>query len=225
MRISHYSYFSFFRQATKLIIILVALFLGLFAIIVRLASASSSDAIPEDAIRIRIIANSDKDSDQSVKNNVRDEVATFIESWGTMPSTHDEARDLIKKHLPRIKRIVNDSLKEAGVSYDGKVVLAKVPFPEKTFKGSDYSAGDYEALRITLGKGEGKNWWCVLFPPLCLTAATASDDKASGAADAKSLSSVGKTESGDSDAEEPKAKFFLWEVLQKLFAFIASLFS
>lgn len=219
MRISHHSYFSFFRQASKLIVILVALFLCLTGIIAQLASASSGDAIPEDAIRIRIIANSDKDSDQSVKNNVRDEVATFIESWGTMPSTHDEARDLIKKNLPRIQRMVNDSLKEAGVSYGGKVVLAKVPFPEKTFKGSEYSAGDYEALRITLGKGEGKNWWCVLFPPLCLTAATASDDKASGTAEA------GKSASGVSEAEEPKAKFFLWEVLQKLFAFIASLFS
>jgi len=226
MRNSHHSLSSFYFRASKIILAAFVLIIGISALIGRIASASTGDSdklIPEDAIRIRIIANSNNQSDQALKNKVRDKVAVFIESWGGMPSTYDEAHRLIRKRVPQIQKRVDKMLVEAGVSYGAEVELAKVPFPEKVFDGTEYAAGDYEALRITLGEGGGNNWWCVLFPPLCLTAATAKDDQAS-AGEVTTLSSDGKTVNG-SPEEEPKAKFFLWEVLQKLFAFIASLFS
>ncbi|WP_239615784.1 stage II sporulation protein R [Cohnella mopanensis] len=224
MRISHHSLSSLFYQASKWIIIGFIFLIGISTLIGRNASASTDKLIPEDAIRIRIIANSDGKSDQSLKNNVRDDVAAYIQTWGGMPDTYDEAYRLIQKRLPKIQKRVDALLLEAGVPYGAKVELAKVPFPEKVFDGEKYAAGDYEALRITLGQGSGKNWWCVLFPPLCLTAATAKEDL-TPAGDIKSLSATGKAANDSSEGAEPKAKFFLWELLQKLFAFIAALFS
>ncbi len=216
MRKSHH-FFSFI----KVVLLIVAVGFGLLATVGRYVEANSGDGIPEDAIRIRIIANSDKKTDQSVKNKVRDEVAAYIQTWGGMPDTHDKAYALIKSHMADIQRIVDDKLDELGVSYGGAVELGEVPFPEKMFEGERYEAGNYEALRITLGKGNGTNWWCVLFPPLCLTAAVAKDDPGASA-EARAASAGGS--SADAGDEEPKAKFFLWELLEKLFAFLGSLF-
>lgn len=217
------------------------------------AAAGSGDAaaIPQDAIRIRIIANSDSAFDQQVKRDVRDRVADMIASWGAMPSTHDEARALIASHLPDIREAAGRVLDERGVVYDAEATLSEVPFPEKIFGGRPYAAGDYEALRITLGGGEGANWWCVLFPPLCLTAATAGEPPArqsaaagvkagesaeAGAGRSRSVASPSaRAPTSDAsqaslradaaDADKPKPRFFLWEMLRKLGAFLQSLFS
>jgi stage II sporulation protein R len=218
MRYSHHSHSFFFMIASKITLAGFALFLGLSALVGQFASANSGKLIPEDAIRIRIIANSDSEADQQLKYKVRDEVSTFIESWGVMPSTREEARQLIEAHLPELQQHVEAKLREYDATYDGKVELAKVPFPEKMFIGTSYAAGDYEALRVTLGLGAGKNWWCVLFPPLCLTAATAKDDDAA----LKTKPIVDKATPSD---QEPQAKFFLWEIVKKLVALLSSLFS
>ncbi|MFC4599760.1 stage II sporulation protein R [Cohnella hongkongensis] len=219
MRNRHHSFF--YDSATKMVLLIAVLGLGLFAGGARFAAAGNGETIPEDAIRIRIIANSDSRADQAIKNQVRDEVAAHIASWGGMPDTHDEAYALIESRLADIQRVVDEQLDELGAAYEGTAELGEVPFPERTFEGSSYEAGNYEALRITLGKGTGTNWWCVLFPPLCLTAAVAQED-AGATTDARSASSGGAS-SGAGD-DEPKAKFFLWELLEKLFAFLGSLF-
>jgi stage II sporulation protein R len=190
--------------------------IGLSAILGQFATARPGALIPEDAIRIRIIAHSDNEVDQTLKYEVRDDVAAFIATWGVMPISHDEARNLIEAHLPEIQQHVDAKLREFKAPYNGIVELAKVPFPDKMFNGTSYAAGNYEALRITLGQGDGVNWWCVLFPPLCLTAATASDDK---------MQSVAKVSSETPSDSMPQAKFFLWEMLQKLVSFMKSLFS
>lgn len=229
MRSTH-SFSNLYVMASKMTLIGFALFLGLIALLSQFAAASSGGLIPDDAIRIRIIANSDAESDQALKNKVKDDVASYIDSWGVMPASHEEARDLIQERLPHIQQLVDNKLEEYGAVYGGKVELAKVPFPEKVFDGASYAAGDYEALRITLGQGVGANWWCVLFPPMCLTAATAEDADAP-AGEVKQVSAKGKVSSQAqevkvaSEGSEPEAKFFLWEVLQKLFAFIGELFS
>lgn len=233
MRFSHNTHSSYFLPASKLTIIGFVFFLGLSALLGHFASASSRSPIPEDAIRIRIIANSDLKADQQLKYNVRDDIAAFIESWGVMPSSHDEALNVINAHLDEIQQRVDTKLREYGAPYGGLVELSKVPFPEKMFDGKSYAAGDYEALRITLGQGVGVNWWCVLFPPVCLTAATGPDDKPTKADIAASkgkpsivkVKSTGKISKETSADNDPKPKFFLWEILRKLFAFLKSLFS
>lgn len=216
---------------------------------VLLGSSAAGVAIPQDAIRIRIVANSDASFDQQVKRDVQGQVAQEIESWGAMPATHDEARALIAAHLQDIQMVADRALDAWDVDYGAEVQLAEVPFPDKMFKGRKYEAGDYEALRITLGDGQGGNWWCVLFPPLCLTAATATEDKpvqqsaavgsetsdaVNGKGDSSSrLVEVGQHQGADSndtlqdaaDMEKPKPRFFLWELLQKLGEFLKSLFA
>ncbi|WP_373232147.1 stage II sporulation protein R [Cohnella sp.] len=231
---SHSHSFLFFTIGITSFIILI----GLSAIIGQFApvpvSANTGALIPEDAIRIRIIANSDNDADQTLKYAVRDDVAALIATWGRMPSTHDEARQLIKANLPELQKHVDAKLREYGAAYGGVVELAKVPFPEKMFDGTSYSAGNYEALRITLGQGIGVNWWCVLFPPLCLTAATAPDEEEKQElATLKEKPAMVKTQADGavkasdvtSSDNEPDAKFFLWEMLKKFITFLSSLFS
>jgi len=170
-----------FSVAVRVACVYLALLsaLSVYGGTIAVAASGEKGSIPQDAIRIRIIAASDSAFDQQVKRDVRDEVAGVIESWGAMPSTHDEARALIASHLADIRAAADRALGRWKVDYAADVTLADVPFPEKMFGGREYAAGDYEALRITLGGGEGANWWCVLFPPLCLTAATAAEGPAS----------------------------------------------
>jgi len=224
MRVHSYSKSSIYSIAVKMTFACIALLIGLLIVIGRFASADErAGLIPEDAIRIRIIANSDSKSDQKIKSDIRDKVAAYIGSWGEMPGTHDEAYELIRSRLPAIQKRVDAWLAAYGVRYKGEVELAKVPFPEKVFEGNQYAAGEYEALRITLGKGEGANWWCVLFPPLCLTAAAAPDD--AGAVKATAASGKTAAAGDDGSGDKPKAKFFLWELIRKLLAFLKSLFA
>ncbi|MDR4935164.1 stage II sporulation protein R [Rossellomorea marisflavi] len=130
-------------------------------------SAQETVMIPEDAIRLRILANSDRDEDQDVKRLVRDEVNKEITSWVSELQDKEEAKSVIKEGLPQLKEIAQDVLKEEGVSQSVAIEFGKVDFPTKLYGQFLYPAGEYEAVLITLGKGEGANWWCVLYPPLC----------------------------------------------------------
>ncbi len=188
--------------------------------------------IPEEAIRLRILANSDSASDQLVKRIVRDEVVRAMNSWATGQETIEEARETIRRKLPELQGIVAGVLASRGFSYDSTAELGLVDFPTKMYGNEVYPAGQYEALLITIGEGKGQNWWCVLFPPLCFvdaatgeataaTAALVSSEEAAGVVTETSSDSV-KAEAGAGEA--PKAKFFLWELLQSLIDWIRSLF-
>jgi stage II sporulation protein R len=216
----------FFSRGKKVVLILFVsvLFAASFTSFIGTAYAASRDArlIPDEAIRIRILAHSDAAFDQQVKQEVRGRVEDVILSWGPMPETYEEAHALISSRLGEIQSAADQALEELGAPYSAAVELGKFPFPEKSFAGTAYEAGDYEALRITLGGGSGSNWWCVLFPPLCITAAVAQDPAAkaqvSGPADsAEQLSEDGQA-GGDSESadDRPKPRFFLWEMLKKL---------
>jgi stage II sporulation protein R len=123
--------------------------------------------IPKEAIRLRILANSDQMQDQWLKQKVRDEVIQEIKGWAMKPQNMEEARQVIKQRLTHFQKIAEETVYRYGYTYPVKVDYGKVPFPTKLYGSKVYPAGDYEALRITIGKGVGSNWWCVLFPPLC----------------------------------------------------------
>jgi len=142
-------------------------------------AAFGQNGIPGDSIRIRIIANSDTIQDQAIKRVISDRVADELNGWVAEPSDLNEARAAIREHLPEIERLVGRLLATRGFAYGYSVELGKVEFPDKMFASRLYPAGDYEALRITLGKGEGQNWWCVLFPPLCFADAVAKKEDGS----------------------------------------------
>lgn len=130
-----------------------------------------------EPFRLHIIANSDSGEDQSVKLKVRDEVLKLCESGMKKVSTKEEAKEYISQNLGIIEKKAQEVLVNNGFSYGAKAYVGRFDFPEKTYGDKTYPAGEYDALRIVLGKGEGKNWWCVMFPPLCLMELTPEQQK------------------------------------------------
>ncbi|CAM4473958.1 stage II sporulation protein R [Paenibacillus endophyticus] len=200
-------------------------------------AAVAGGQIPQEAIRLRILANSDRPADQLVKRLVRDEIVKAMSSWATGPQTIEEARQSIMDHMPEIERITATVLQSRGFGYGASAELGIVPFPTKMYGNEVYPAGDYEALRITLGEGGGQNWWCVLFPPLCFIDAASGEAAASASvetpaqttaleADSVPVSAaVDMEEDGSSGGQAPEAKFFLLEMIQSLINWIKSLFA
>lgn len=130
-------------------------------------TANDEIVIPSDAIRLRILANSDSEEDQALKRKVRDAVNKEITEWVAELTSKEEAKQLLKSKLPEIQKIAEKVVEEENNNQAVKVRFGKVDFPTKLYGEFLYPAGTYEAILITLGKGEGANWWCVLFPPLC----------------------------------------------------------
>ena len=121
----------------------------------------------EGIIRLHVIANSNPSGDQDLKLKVRDAVIAYMDDQPEL-STVDETRKSLKRDLDRLETIANGIIAAEGKDYTAKASLGVRYIPEKTYGDITFPAGNYEALNITLGDGKGENWWCVLFPPLCL---------------------------------------------------------
>ena len=120
--------------------------------------------IPNDSIRIRIIANSNTKEDQKTKNDLKKDINKTVEKILENVKSLDEARTKLENSIDLITKEVEKSLK----SKDFTINYGLNYFPEKIFKGVIYNSGFYESLVITIGKGLGDNYWCVLYPPLCI---------------------------------------------------------
>lgn len=194
------------------------------------AAAGTQGVIPQESIRLRILANSDGTGDQLVKRRVRDAVVEQMNGWVAElenPQSLEEARRVIRDHLPAIEEQVGQTLKQYGKSYDYQVELGTVPFPTKMYGGAVYPAGNYEALRVTLGEGKGKNWWCVLFPPLCFIDAGSGDALAKDAGTTTIAKASAEGISRDAvqvEPEQTEVRFFLWDMLVNFWNWITSLF-
>lgn len=156
-------------------IVIISILILTFAIISKNVNASSI-MIPEEAIRLRIVANSDSEYDQQIKLEVASTVQNEIYNLLKDKKTIEESRNTIKENIPAIENAVEKVFKEKSYINTFNIKYGYNYFPEKEYKGVTYPKGEYESLLITLGKGEGKNWWCVLFPPLCLIEAEESDE-------------------------------------------------
>ncbi len=146
--------------------------IGLFILIILLLSQvekTNNIIIPENAIRYRIIANSNSEEDQALKEKIKKEVEPVINPILNKSLTIETTRKEIQEVIPEIEEKIN----KYNVPY--KINYGNNYFPEKYLYGISYPAGEYESLVITLGEGEGDNWWCVLFPPLCLIEAKEED--------------------------------------------------
>lgn len=130
-------------------------------------TAKEDVVIPNEAIRLRILANSDSKHDQQLKRKVRDAVNLEITKWVQDLTSIEEARTVIKGHLPEIQKIAEQVVADENETQAVTATFGKVQFPTKLYGQFLYPAGEYEAILITLGDGKGANWWCVLFPPLC----------------------------------------------------------
>lgn len=131
---------------------------------------TKENIIPDDAIRVRVIANSNTEEDQALKQEIRQELETYLyEKLKNIKSVEDADR-VIKDCIPEVKKIISKYTNNYEVNYGLNY------FPEKEYKSVKYDAGEYQSLVVTLGNGLGDNWWCVLFPPLCLLEAEESTD-------------------------------------------------
>ncbi len=129
--------------------------------------AMTQQELSENVLRLHIRANSNNSVDQNVKLQVRDAVtAAYADIFAGMGSLEDAAA-YVTEHEADMRRMIDDYLKDAGMSYTCDVELERCVFPQKTYGELTFPAGEYLAVNILLGSGGGDNWWCVLFPPLC----------------------------------------------------------
>lgn len=144
--------------------IFYALFISLM---VSMAVTAYSDGVQEDLqsnlVRLHIIANSDSNEDQAVKLKVRDAVLAETEK-----ELEINTKEEIVKNLDKFEKIANEVLAENGFPYTAHAVYGKFDFPKKDYKNITLPAGEYYGVRLILGEGEGHNWWCVMYPPLCV---------------------------------------------------------
>ena len=124
--------------------------------------------IPNEAIRIRIIANSNSEYDQEKKEELRKDIQVYMQDLLKESKTVTDARKIINKNLDNIDKEVDTYLTKINYDKDYNINFGLNYFPTKEYKGIKYNEGLYESLLITLGEGKGNNWWCVLFPPICL---------------------------------------------------------
>jgi len=150
------------------LLFLTICFLGMFYPMTVHGTDYAVEMIPEDAIRLRILATSNDMKDQQMKYTVRDEVNAYLSTEISQVTSIDEARKRMEEILPKVEEIIAKTLEQKGENLSFSVQFKKdVPFPTKKYGKYVHPAGDYEALLITLGEGGGDNWWCVLFPSLC----------------------------------------------------------
>lgn len=152
----------------KIIIILIPILLFIVKV--------NANKIPNDAIRIRVVANSDSEYDQQIKYKVSDYLKSEMYMLLKDTKTKEEADKIIEKNINKIDNNIYAILKKENYNLGYTINYGKNYFPEKKYKGMTYEEGYYDSLLVTLGKGEGENWWCVLFPPLCLIEAEESTE-------------------------------------------------
>lgn len=121
---------------------------------------SVMDDLSENIIRLHIVANSNSCSDQDIKLKIRDELLRA--------DINITDKDSAIKNLRKAEKLASDILSENGFSYGAKVNFGYFPFPEKSYDGITLPAGNYNGIKVVLGDGNGKNWWCILSPPACI---------------------------------------------------------
>lgn len=141
----------------------------ILAIIITILSINKKEevTIPKEAIRFRIIANSNTKEDQKLKKKIISNLSKNLTNTNQLKNI-ENTRSYLKKELPKFTTIVEKTLNTNNKKEKFHISYGKNYFPEKEYKNVVYPEGEYESLVITLGKGQGENFWCVLFPPLCL---------------------------------------------------------
>ena len=151
--------------------LLIPTFIILITTIFISAMPTEADAaIYEDTVRLHILANSDSDEDQKLKIKIRDEILkTYGECLSAFQSVN-EAKENLSEKLGEIKEFADEKIRELGYDYTTEVTLTREWYDTRDYEDFSLPCGYYTSLRVIIGKGEGQNWWCIMFPPLCLDA-------------------------------------------------------
>ena len=193
------------------VILAVALVAGLFPV-------HGEEEIYDTVVRLHVLANSDGDEDQALKLKVRDRVIQLVSPAVEDCTTQSEAIAAIGSIMDELELAAEETVRAEGYDYDVSLLIGEEYYPTQTYETCAFPEGEYVSLRVCIGDAEGQNWWCCLFPPLCLSAA--SDTSAKNNEEA--FISVGLT--GDqykiiteSDKPQYKVRFKILETMQKLF--------
>ena len=135
--------------------------------------------IRSDVLRLHVIANSDSEVDQSLKLKVRDRILSETGDLFLASTSYEEAVELTDKILPQIIDVAENEIRLNGFDYSVQAKLDYTHFDTRHYDGYTLPAGEYLALKVTIGEGEGQNWWCVMFPSICLSPSLDLDDKLS----------------------------------------------
>lgn len=130
-------------------------------------SSVSAYCNADSIFRLHIIANSNSAEDQAVKLEVRDAVLEY-EAENLDAVSAAKTREELMTHGAELLEIIEGVLRSNGFDYGAQMLVGTFPFPDREYNGVLYPAGDYDAFRVILGDGAGENWWCVMFPPLCI---------------------------------------------------------
>ena len=160
----------------KLKAIDISVFVTLIVCIIATVSFENScKGIREEILRLHVIANSDEEYDQELKLRVRDAVLNSGKAVFSGSEDIISAQGKIQQETDMILSAAIECIRQSGYDYDVKIELARSYFPTRVYDYITLPAGYYKAVRVIIGEGKGKNWWCIMFPPLCLPAA--SDNK------------------------------------------------
>lgn len=132
-------------------------------------------------LRFHVLANSDCAEDQALKLAVRDQVGTYVGAQLSGATSLEESQELLIAHLDDIEQCAQEEIDRHGYHYDVTASLESTYFPEKAYGKASFPAGEYQALRVVIGEGAGKNWWCVLYPNLCFMGNLYQVDEEAGA--------------------------------------------
>ena len=130
------------------------------------------EKIYESVVRLHVLANSDSDDDQSLKLKVRDAILSYVSPLVIDSKSREEAIEILQREIESIKKEAKTVILEQGYGYDVDVTLTLEEYPTRNYESMSFPSGQYVSLRVLIGEAEGQNWWCVLFPPLCLSAAS-----------------------------------------------------
>ncbi len=174
------------------------------------------EEIYDTVVRLHVLANSDSEDDQALKLAVRDEVLSITSTRLGDCKTREEARAVLCDILPEIQEKAQKKVRSLGYDYPVDLVLGIEDYPTKEYESCTFPAGEYLSLRVIIGEGAGQNWWCCLFPPLCLSSAT---DKTQNE---DAFISVGLSDEQykiitETDSPKYKARFKILEVAKDLF--------
>jgi len=168
------------------------------------------DEVKDTLIRFHVIANSDKDEDQNLKLKVKNQVIDYLYPYLNASESLEQSRKIIKDRMDEVKKLAEQVIKDNNYKYGVKVELSRENFPEKSYGKITLPQGNYEAFRIIIGSGQGKNWWCVMFPPLCFVDETKAEveyDKTESRLNSKKDSSEFKIDlNSDEDKSEESDK-------------------
>lgn len=147
----------------KKVLIIVAIL-----IVIIINNNTENIIIPESSIRFRVIANSNTLEDQVIKNNISKELSSYLNNLVSNAKSKDEANEIINSNYLNIKSFIDNYIDANNINKVYDLSIGRNFFEEKSYKGVKYNAGYYDSIVLSLGNKQGINWWCVMYPPLCL---------------------------------------------------------